>query len=835
MFMLKEELSLNHEDEMSAVDEGVELMNKLIRELADAPTPTDPTPRQLLGHPATTNSTEMSYVRKSQACLRMRMKRALNFLGTMCAVFAVFFMPVAVTAQVTQVAGRVKDLQGRLLPHSRIQIRVQGEIKSDIMSGPDGRFEAALPLAHAFIITVYASGFQPVVREFNVDSDKPTFVEISMTRLASHSETVTVTADVSDLSVMGADPAQRVLVRQDLLEANPGRPGAPVSIPGYPIETASSGIKAPQYFAPGVAGDHGEPIAQYISLGGYLVPNNLSANAHGNGYADPNIFIPEVLESVQIDGGAYNVREGNHSVNLSAIYGLRSSLDPFVTVTGDYRDIDLAGGFSPDSYSWISVSASYGNGFLQRLEHRQQYKVNGYRTFDFGRHHITLLGIGYYGSSFVPGLVPIFSANAQDPAFPNGGDTIDPRQKDQTHTGILGASDAWQLSGSQQLQMSGFFRSYNLSLFSDFGQGLIRQSEYRTVAGGNATYVNKVAAGFSLLAGLDYEREAPRRDDLDHYGFFTPRVPSFYGPFTRVDGANVTIESESPYVAGEGTLARFFHYYVGWRHDEINLANQDLLRPANSFQNWTGLDSPKATLGFSPKDSWAVPSIALSFGKSFFTNDPRIGLGTRAGAEISSARSYQLVARKTFHHTDVHLTLGHVTTSATLAKIDPDTGLQQDEGPGRLRYASVSLRQTFNHAFILATFSRADARDLSTGQPTPEAPRTIIDLLGTIQNLPFRVKARGEFEYIGAKPLGTGCAPVDACVGVPVKEFRAAVVRSFLDDRLDLGVNMLIASGFTGQTTENFFGSNVQEVVGVRIPSYASIAVTYRFGRTKSH
>jgi hypothetical protein len=123
----------------------------------------------------------------------------------------------------------------------------------------------------------------------------------------------------------------KVFASEDLLDANPGRPGAPISIPGYPIETASSGIKAPQYFAPGVAGDHGEPIAQYIQVGSYLVPNNLSANAHGNGYSDPNIYIANVIESVQVDGGAFNVREGNHALNLAAIYGLRSHLDPFFT------------------------------------------------------------------------------------------------------------------------------------------------------------------------------------------------------------------------------------------------------------------------------------------------------------------------------------------------------------------------------------------------------------------------------------------------------------------------------------------------------------------------
>ena len=108
-----------------------------------------------------------------------------------------------------------------------------------------------------------------------------------MGHLSSRIENVTVTADLYETDVLSPDPGERVFVRQELLDANPGRPGVPVSIPGYPIETASSGIKAPQYFAPGVAGDHGEPIAQYIAVGSYLVPNNLSANAHGNGYPIP--------------------------------------------------------------------------------------------------------------------------------------------------------------------------------------------------------------------------------------------------------------------------------------------------------------------------------------------------------------------------------------------------------------------------------------------------------------------------------------------------------------------------------------------------------------------
>ena len=689
------------------------------------------------------------------------------------------------------------------------------------------------------MVKVDASGFRPAVQPVSVSRFGASDITVKMTQLSARVENVTVIASVNQPDVLSPDPAEKIFVRQDLLDANPGRPGAPVSIPGYPIETASSGIKAPRYFAPGVAGDHGEPIAQYIAVGSYLVLNNLSANAHGNVYADPNIFVPEVLESVQVDGGAFNVREGNHSVNLSATYGLRPRFDPFITLTGDYRDIDLVVGLSPTPESWMAFTASYGSGFLHRLEHRQQYKFNGERVFHTGEHRLTLFGVGYYGFSYVPGLVPLFPLDPNDSDFPNVGDTIDPRQKDQTHTALVALNDVWQLSGSQHLNLSIFFRTYNLSLFSDFGQGLIRQSEFRTVAGGSANYVDKIAEYLSLLAGFDYEREAPRRDDLDHYGFFNPSNPAYYGPFTPVTANDITIGSLTPYAAAEGALARYFRYYLGWRRDEIDIDSDDLRHAQNSFQKWVGVNSPKATVSFLPRESWYVPVLSFSFGQAFFTEDPRVGSGIgsgapmTAGSPVATSHSYQVVASKIIHKTDLRLTLGHVTSSAELAKIDPDTGLQINQGPSRLRFMTVAARRDFRYGSLLATFSKADARDLDTGNPTPEAPRTIFDLLGTIQKLPIRLQMRGEFEYVGAKPLGTGCLPNPSaeCAGIAVKEFRGAMVRPFLNDRMNIGLNFLIAGGYTGQTTENFYPSPIQEVVGVRIPSYASVTFTYRFGR----
>ena len=463
------------------------------------------------------------------------------------------------------------------------------------------------------------------------------------------------------------------------------------------------------------------------------------------------------------------------------------------------------------------MQASYGNGFLDRLEHRQQYKFNGERVFDIGRHQLTLFGIGYYGRSMVPGLVPI--------DVPNLGDNIDPRQRDQTHTAEAALNDVWRLTESSELHLSAFFRTYNLALFSNFGDGLIRQSEFRTVTGSSAHYAHPVNQYLAILIGTDYQRDAPRRDDLDHSDSDNPAV---YGPFEKVTANNVTLDDLAPYVAVDGKLASWLHYDAGWRRDEIGIGNTDLLDPANSYSRSVGVNSPKATLSLIAPERLPLPSVSFSFGQTFFTNDPRIGTGTTHGTPVSRAHAYQMVAHKAVGATDFRVTLGRITQEQSLAKIDPDTGLQFDEGPSRNRYITAAARHFFHGGFLEASVSKADARDLSDGTPVPEAPRLIADVLGTLDRLPFGLRARAEFETVGRKPLG------DGFISVPVREFRGALARQF-GSRLEAGVNFLIASGFTGQTTEVLAlpdePAPFERVVGVRLPCYATLSLSYRFGR----
>lgn len=734
-------------------------------------------------------------------------------LRSSCCVLC-FLLPLSLAAGINagRVSGKILDPRGVPVVGARLKLlNSSAAVIREAKSDEEG----------SFILGEIDPG------EYRLKAEEPTFVSVTLDvsvfgqekqvtlqfrQLISVPQSITVVASVP--SLLTPDPAQSIVIHDQVLDANPGRPGAPISIPGLPIETASGGIKAPQYFAPGVAGDHGEPIAQYFQIGDFLYPNNLPANAHGNGYADPNFLIPPTIEAVTVDGGAFNVRQGNNSVDLAASYVPREHFNSFVQLTSDYRDADVMAGWSPSNpktNAWLAMEASFGNGLLERLEHRQQYKLNGLRQFVLGHHELTLFGIGYYGFSDIPGLIPI--------DVPVPGDTIDNRQLDRTHTVLVVATDKWKLSEQRQFSFSGFFRNYALTLRSNFGDGLIQQSESRNIAGGEATYVQGIRPWLSLLAGVDVRREAPRNLDLK-------RVDD-ESVFQSVTSNNLTLSFVEPFVSLDGSTTRHIHYDLGVRQEQVWMDNQDIINPSNSFNKLATLTLPKGTLTLLPPDRWNLPLVVFSYGEAFHTEDPRIGTGTGRPTLLSPSRAYQIVLSKMVKQTRLYVTLRRVSNSQELAKIDPDTGLQQIVGPSLNKVLAFSLQRNFSHGAAYVSYSQADARDTQTGEPVPEAPRTIWDAVASESQLPFHLQVRGEFEYVKAKPLG------DGFTGVPVREIRGAILRVFLENRMSIGANFLLASGYTGQTTETLALATdpvpLERIVGVPLKSYVSLSWTYYF------
>ena len=147
--------------------------------------------------------------------------------------------------------------------------------------------------------------------------------------------------------------------------------------------------------------------------------------------------------------------------------------------------------------------------------------------------------------------------------------------------------------------------------------------------------------------------------------------------------------------------------------------------------------------------------MAFSYGEAFHTDDPRIGTGTEQPTLLSPSRAYQLVVSKVIKQTQFYMTLRRVSNSQALAKIDPDTGLQESEGPSLNKVISVSMQRNFSHGAFYASYAQADARDTPDRRACP-APRLICDAVGSANHLPLKLPVRGDFEYVKAKPLGDG-------------------------------------------------------------------------------
>ncbi len=695
-------------------------------------------------------------------------------------------------------AGSVRDVAGLAIGGAQVRVRnvrtisdAEGHYRLLVERGLS-RVEVELGMETAFRITL------------DLEEDR----ELNVT--LKPGDTVTVRAEQD---VLTPDPSTQGYAHEELMEANPGRPGVPVSVPGYPTETASGGIKAPQYFAPGVAGDHGEPIAQFFEVGGFLFQNNLTANAHGNGYADPNFLIGSTIGGVLIDNAGYNARYGDHSVDLAVTYAVRDRTPAFVQLTSDGRDGAIAAGWSPKDdrrKEWVAGEGLWGNGFLRRPEERQQYKLNGLRAWEPAHHEVTAYGIAYYGFSRIPGLIPLDT--------PVTDDTIDARQAELTHTTVALLTDRWQMTERRSLVSGGFVRTYSLALRSNFGDGLIRQSEFRTVEGGSSLYTQTMSPNWLLLAGLELRREAPRGLDLAHL--------NAQNSFQLVTSNDLTISTIAPFAAVSGRPLRQVQLYLGLRRDQLAFHNRDRLVPGDSFDRWPGVTSPKATVTLGEREA-RLPQVSFSFGEAFHANDPRIGTGTGEGSLLVQAREFQMVAVKEMAGTELRLTLSKVTNAAELAKIDPDTGLQEDVGPSRNRFLTVAARRRFARGWVQMSWAAADARERRGGGPVPEAPRTIVDAVGGIKRLPFGLDAKGEFESVKAKPLGDGFR------GVPVREVRLALNRSFAEGRWTLSLNGQLSNGYSGQTLETLAvgseASAFERPVGVPLRSLGSISLNHFF------
>jgi iron complex outermembrane recepter protein len=184
--------------------------------------------------------------------------------------------------------------------------------------------------------------------------------------------------------------------------------------------------------APGFFVDHedGEGLGNDVYLRGFdldngsgiemkvgEIPINIPLHIHGQGYADVNFIIPEVVRSIRVLEGPYDPRQGDSAIVGSAIFDLGVPERGYeVKATyGSFNQTRLVGIAAPkeaNEETFAAFSLRQTNGFGEDRA-SQSASVNAQYGVDLGdSDHLRVLATAYAASGALPGVVRQDDVNA---------------------------------------------------------------------------------------------------------------------------------------------------------------------------------------------------------------------------------------------------------------------------------------------------------------------------------------------------------------------------------------------------------------------------------------
>lgn len=418
----------------------------------------------------------------------------------------------------------------------------------------------------------------------------------------------------SDSASEGRVTARRVETRPAL------RPGEILEyVPGVIITQHSGDGKANQYYLRGFNLDHGTDLA--ISVAG--MPVNMPTHAHGQGYADLNFVIPELVSGIAYRKGPYYAEVGDFSAagaaQIEYATGLPHSIGSITIGEHDYKRAlvagspNFAGGTllygvelvgqdgpwdNPENFRKLNTTLRYGRGSQADglCVTAMAYKANWDATDQIPQRAVDQGLIGRFGA-------------------------IDPSDGGETSRYSLSWEQHHDFSGGRAMVDAYAIRS-SLSLWSNFTYFLddpvngdqFEQRENRTVLG-----VHPRVEFYGTLAGMASVFKVglqARRDRLDPVALYQT-VDRQIVATTRQDG--VTQTSAGIYVEESLQVTGKFRAIAGLRGDQYHFdVNSNIAQ--NSGKVDAAIVSPKLSLIFGP---WAKTEYFVNYGYGFHSNDAR--------------------------------------------------------------------------------------------------------------------------------------------------------------------------------------------------------------------
>ncbi len=547
------------------------------------------------------------------------------------------------------------------------------------------------------------------------------------------------------------------------------------NLPGFVAGQHAGGGKAMQYFLRGFDNDHGTDVA--ISVDG--IPVNMVSHAHGQGYADLNFLIPEVVESIDYRKGPYFADAGNFANSGTVNFVTKEDTveNALSAVGGSFNTMRYVGILSPrlgPVQSLVANEVYFTDGPFVHGENFVKYNFFGkFSLTPSPTSKLSLWTSLYTGDWDASGQIPLRAVRSGRLDRFGSLDSTEGGRSDRENVNLIyTATPNPEESWFVQL----YFSRYRLRMFSNFtffsadpvrGDG-IEQLDSRVLFGGRAHYDRVWTLGpVPLESTIGFET---RSDNADIGLFRQQRRQRFF----TTQKAEVWENAFSGYTQHEMFIREGLRFIVGLRGDVFVFDVEDRspreATDAPRIQGRTtgGLVSPKASLIVSPFTNptsfWHQTDLFLNFGMGFHSNDARdaiqpggSGLARSTGAEIG-ART------RLYNRVELAAALWGLDLGSELVFVG-DEGTTEQRGPTRRWGVDFEIRaEVLPWLLFDYDLTYSDPRFRVTGEAIPLAPTLLMN---------------------------------GGLTAYPIENFSAALRVHFLDDRAANEDRSVVARGYS--------------------------------------
>ena len=591
------------------------------------------------------------------------------------------------------------------------------------------------------------------------------------------------------------------------------------SIPGVVITQHSGDGKANQYYVRGFNLDHGTDFS--ISMDGQ--PVNFITHAHGQGYADLNPIIPELVEQLDYWKGPFYGEIGDLSTAGAArfnfydmlpqgiasigigqhnyFHGLLADSIDLSNPTGGGKGAVLTAPNTDRSALTYAFEYNYYDGPWQQPGNSQ--RINGFLKYfkESGPDRFSITAMGYDGRWDSTDQIP---QRAIDSGLVDRLGNLDDSLGGKSSRYSLMA-DWDHETGNGRTHADVYVGHYDFDLFSNFTYFLdnpkrgdqFEQQDNRMFAGGEVTREWDLGAEDKFKIGLQ-----TRNDFINGIGLYNTEKRDRFNTIKKDD---VYEGSVGIFATGEWHVNDWFRVQPGLRADgfHFDVASND---PANSGTDTAGIVSPKLSLIFGP---WADTEFYVNAGTGFHSNDARgVTLGVDAADPLVRTYGFELGTR-TEAVSDVVSTLSlfYLHSDSELIYVG-DAG-SAEAGPASQRYGIEWSNYWHANDWLVVdhemTLARAQLLDVGKDDHIPGAVPFVMNtgitvgkdegFFGSLRSRYFSPRPLIEDGSVDSQPNWQ----VGARVGYRQKDWEIAVDCLNLLGRNDNDVEYYYASRLPGE------------------------------------